>query len=153
MARTGRYRPHEFPARPCRIAPSFTAEEYEAIAKAAARVGLTPTGFCAQSAIAAASPPPPHTGPAATGDGAHAGGNRSGPAGRDERREALASAQAELAETRIAVVRIGTNLNQAVRILNTTGEAPVWLRHVAEICARALRGVDEAASRVHRLLP
>jgi hypothetical protein len=152
-ARTGRYRPHEFPARPFRIAPTFTTEEYDAITKAAIRIGLTPTGFCAQSAIAAAIPPAPHADPPAGHDRAPASGNCSGHAGWDTRREALAAAQAELAETRTAVVRIGINLNQAVRILNATGEIPVWLRHVAELCARTLRGVDDAASRVHRLLP
>ena len=33
--------------------------------------------------------------------------------------------------------RIGTNLNQAARVLNTTGRPPVWLEHVAAIAARA----------------
>ena len=67
--------------------------------------------------------------------------------------EALAEVQVELATLRTAVVRVGTNLNQAVAALHATGEAPVWLRHVVEQCGRALAAVDDAASRVHRRLP
>jgi hypothetical protein len=70
-----------------------------------------------------------------------------------ERVEALAALQAELADIRTAVVRVGTNLNQAMAAFNATGEAPVWLRHVVEACERVLRSVDEAASRIHRRLP
>ena len=73
--------------------------------------------------------------------------------GADPRVEALAEAQVELATLRTAVVRVGTNLNQAVAALHATGEAPVWLRHVVEQCGRALAAIDDAASRVHRRLP
>lgn len=66
--------------------------------------------------------------------------------------EALAQAQVELAALRTAVVRVGTNLNQAVAALHATGEAPVWLGQVVEQCGRALAAIDDAASRLHRRL-
>jgi hypothetical protein len=137
VARSGRDRRHQSPRRRRSITAAFTDAEYAALAAAARRVGLTPTGFCAQAALAAATAPPMQ-GPVGPGDGA------------DPRAEALAQLQAELADLRTAVTRVGTNLNQAVAALNAQGEAPVWLRHVVEQCARALGAVDEAASRVHR---
>jgi hypothetical protein len=130
-----------------RVAPSFTADEYAVVMAAAARAGLTPTGFCAHAALALAETQLP---PAVIDD----------PDGRPRpthwidtgQVEALAALQAELADARTAVVRVGTNLTQAVAALNATGEAPTWLRHVVEACGRVLRTVDEAASRVHRRL-
>jgi hypothetical protein len=62
-------------------------------------------------------------------------------------------ARVQLATLRTAVVRVGTNLNQAVAALNATGEAPVWLRQVVEQCGHALAAIDDTASRVHRRLP
>ena len=135
VARSGRDRRHQSPRRGRNITAAFTDAEYAALAAAARRVGLTPTGFCAQAALAAAASP---TVPSL---------------GADPRAEALAETQVELATLRTAVVRVGTNLNQAVAALNTTGEAPVRLRHVVEQCGRALAAIDDAASRVHRRLP
>lgn len=147
-AQSGRHREHLFPGRPHRVAPSFTAAEYAAIAAAAVRAGLTPTGFCARAALALAETPP-------SGDMTSEPGGRRLPGQRlgGERVEALAALQAELVDTRTAVVRVGTNLNQAMAGFNATGEPPVWLRHVVEACGRVLRTVDEAASRIHRRLP
>jgi hypothetical protein len=135
VARSGRDRRHQSPRRGRNITAAFTDAEYAALAGAARRVGLTPTGFCAQAALAAAAAP---TVPSL---------------GADPRVEALAEAQVELASLRIAVVRVGTNLNQAVAALNATGEPRVWLRHVVEQCGRALAAIDDAASQVHRRLP
>ena len=55
-----------------------------------------------------------------------------------------------LFDLRSAVNRVGTNLNQAVTALHSTGEAPVWLRTVVAMCARTLARVDEVISTVHR---
>jgi hypothetical protein len=154
VARTGRDRRHESPRRGRHITAAFTEAEYAALAAAARWVGLTPTGFCAHAALAAATAtgepptdagPPPATGAAPAGPHIAAGG-------ADPRVEALAQLQAELAALRTAVVRIGTNLNQAVAALRARGEVPVWLRHVAKQCAAALRAVDQAASGLHRRL-
>ena len=156
---SGRHREHVFPARRHRVAPSFTAEEYAAIVAAAARAGLTPTGFCGRAAVAMATTDSelhrsPQADPARTGRGE---GTRPSAAAaerlRGERMEALAGVQAELADMRIAVVRVGTNLNQAVAAFHATGQAPVWLARVVELCGRALASVDVAASRLHRRLP
>jgi hypothetical protein len=138
-ARPGRHRDHLFPGRRLRIAPSFSAQEYAAVVAAAARIGLTPTGYCAHAALALAADPTAPT---------EADGAGPNPAVV----EALAALQAELADARTAVVRVGTNLNQAVRAFNATGEAPVWLRHVVDLCARTLTALDAAASAIHRRL-
>jgi hypothetical protein len=140
VARSGRDRRHLSPRRRRSITAAFTDAEYAALATAARRVGVTPTGFCAQAALAAATAHLTQR-PVGPGDG-------PGPRG-----EAQAQLQAELAGLRIAVTRVGTNLNQAVAALNARGEAPAWLRHVAEKCRHALEAVDEAASRMHRRLP
>jgi hypothetical protein len=143
VGRTGRDRRHRFPARTRRITAAFTDDEYALLVAAARRVGLTPTGFCAQVSVAVAAPV--HDDATSTG--------RRVMVGADPRDEALATLQAELSALRTAVVRVGTNLNQAVAALNTTGEAPPWLRQVVDMCGQALAAVDEAASRVHRRLP
>jgi hypothetical protein len=136
VARSGRDRRHQSPRRSRNITAAFTDTEYTALASAARRLGLTPTGFCAQAALAAA---------VATDSVASLGA--------DPGMEALAETQVELATLRTAVVRVGTNLNQAVAALHATAEAPVWLRHVVEQCGHALAAIDEAASQVHRRLP
>lgn len=97
---------------------------------------MTPTGFCAESALAAARLL------------AAPGADRAGGVTQAE----LATLQRDLFATRTAVGRIGTNLNQAVAQFNTTGEPPVWLSTVIAICGRALAAVDEAASAIHRRL-
>jgi hypothetical protein len=140
VARSGRDRRHQSPRRRRIITAAFTDAEYAALAAAARRVGLTPTGFCAQAALATATAAPTER-PMQGGDGTH------------PRAEALAELQVELAALRTAVTRIGTNLNQAVTVLHATSDPPVWLRHVVEQCGRALAAVDDAASKVHRRLP
>jgi hypothetical protein len=142
VGRTGRDRRHRFPARTRRITAAFTDDEFALLAAAARRVGLTPTGFCAQAAMGIATAP--------VGDVPST--VRRVIVGADPGEEALAALQAEIVALRTAVVRVGTNLNQAVAAHNATGETPPWLRHVVDMCGRALAAVDEAASRVHRRL-
>jgi hypothetical protein len=153
---SGRHREHVFPGRTRRIAPSFTTAEYALIVNAASASGLTPTGFCARAALYVANGHPlPSPSEVAATDSA----GRTSPldvvTGRPggSQDEALAALQAELADTRTAVVRVGTNLNQAVAALHSTGQPPAWLARVVELCGRALVSVDEAASRLHRRLP
>ena len=93
---------------------------------------MTPTGFCAVAALAAAR------------------GGLGAVAPERVEFEALANVQADLFDLRSAVNRVGTNLNQAVTALHSTGEAPVWLRTVVAMCARTLARVDEVISTVHR---
>jgi hypothetical protein len=136
----------------CYLAMSPAADESSAVtavwSTAIARVGLTLTGFCALAALGAAQDEGPLAPVSTDLTAGQPAANRTELA----RREALAALQAELADARLAVVRVGTNLNQAARVLNATGDLPVWLRHVAEVCARALGAVDAAATRVHRRL-
>lgn len=154
VGRSGRDRRHEFPRRPRHVTAAFTDAEYAALAEAARRVGLTPTGFCAQAALAATTAPPTASagGPAGTAGGASLGTSDAITVAADPRVEMLAQVQAELAALRTGIVRVGTNLNQAVAALHSRGEAPVWMRHVAEQCAAVLRTIDETATALHRRL-
>jgi len=59
-------------------------------------------------------------------------------------------ALAELMAARTQLRRFGTNVNQAVAALHTTGESPEWLAPAVEVTARAVRRVDEAAELLMR---
>ena len=84
-------------------------------------------------------------GPAASAGPAQRGGG-------GVRVEALAALQAELADLRVAVNRVGTNLNQAVAALHATGQAPLWLPHVVELAGGLSARSTRRPSRVHRRL-
>lgn len=126
----GRDRPHLYPGRPGRIAPRYTAQEVADIAVAAAAAGLTPTGFVAEAGLAAAR------------------GEQPSSLGR----ETLAQLQVELFDARVAVGRIGTNLNQGIAALHATGEAPAWLVRAAGLCEQRMRRVDAIIARIDRVL-
>ena len=128
----GRDRRHLYPGRSRRIAPTFTEAECAEIVAAAAAAGLTPTGLCAEATLSAIR------------------GARS--AALDPDREPFADLQAELFDVRVAVGRIGTNLNQAVAAFNATGEPPDWLEQVALLCERRMERLDEVIGRVDRRL-
>src|SRR3954451_22389221 len=118
----GRDRRHLQPRRPRKLLVSYTHAEFAAIAQAARDAGLTPTGYVAEAAIAAAhAADPPHTAP-------------------------WRSALLELMDARGQVRRVGVNLNQAARALNATGQPPVWLDRAVAIADRAVTRVDEAAA-------
>jgi hypothetical protein len=129
----GRDRRHRFPGRDCRLTPRFTADEVAEIEAAAAAVGMTTTGFCAEAALSTAR------------------GVRS--AALDPSRESFADVQAELFDARVALGRIGTNLNQAVAALNATGQPPEWLERVVLLCERRMQRLDEAIERLDRRRP
>ncbi len=132
--RAGRDRPRLHPGRTHRINPSFTDDEHAEILAAARRSGLTATGFCAVAALAVAR-------------------GTAGDAVPDRAQfEALAELQADLLDARTAVIRTGTNLNQAMAAFHSTGQPPVWLDHVVARCARTLAALDELISRIHRRL-
>jgi uncharacterized protein (DUF1778 family) len=129
----GRDRRHRFPGRDCRLTPRFTADEVAEIEAAAASAGMTTTGFCAEAALSTA--------------------REVKSAALDPARESFADAQAELFDARVALGRIGTNLNQAVAALNATGQAPDWLERVVLLCERRMQRLDEVIERVDRRLP
>jgi hypothetical protein len=101
-------------------------EELVLVRAAAQRAGLTPSGYVADAALAAA-----------------VGGEP--PAG-DPYREALL----ELMAARTQVRRFGTNVNQAVKAFNATGQAPEWLDRAVALTARAVERLDDAADSVAR---
>jgi hypothetical protein len=112
------------PGRTRRITIAYDHDEYTAITAAARAAGLTPTGYTAEAALAAAtSTAPPMAQPL---------------------REALL----ELIAARTQVRRFGINVNQAVRELNTTGEPPEWLANAVALTNRAVTRLDQATTRI-----
>jgi len=59
-----------------------------------------------------------------------------------DQREVLA----ELVAARLALRRFGVNLNQAVVLLHTGGDAPVWLQQAVQAAQRAVGRVDAASA-------
>jgi hypothetical protein len=94
------------------------SREFTAVRAAATAAGLTPTGYVADAALAAASG---HTPPMA-----------------EPMREVLL----ELMAARAQVRRFGVNVNQAVRELNSTGTAPEWLANAVALTNRAVTRLD-----------
>jgi hypothetical protein len=119
--------------RRCRISPTFSDDEHAAIVAAAAKMGLTPTGYLATAALAAAR----HHGGVVTGE---------------ERSEQLAGLQAELFDARTALNKVGGNLNQAVAALNATGQAPVWLASAVRLVVRVVTTLDQVVTKIDRRL-
>jgi hypothetical protein len=94
------------------------------VAEAARGAGLTPSGYAAEAALAAANGvDAPSTAPL---------------------REALL----ELMAARGQVRRFGVNVNQAVRELNATGDVPPWLAQAVSLTLRAVSQLEQAASVV-----
>lgn len=111
--------------------------ELAQIQVAAVAARMTVTGFCARAALSVARREPVRaTSAGHTPDGV----------------QDLAELQAELFAARTAVNRTGTNLNQAVVALNSSGVAPVWLEHAVERVSRAVAELDAVAVRIHRRL-
>jgi uncharacterized protein (DUF1778 family) len=133
MPLPGRHRSHRGTGRPYRLSPRFTADEFAAVEAAAVSVGATANGFCADSAVAAASGMPMVLADA-------------------QYREELARLQRQLFASRTAVVRFGTNVNQAVAALNATGEAPEWTDRAVALAGRSIRQLDEVIAEVDRRL-
>ena len=129
----GRDRTHRGLGRPHRLNARLSDAELAEIETAAAAAGMTPTGFLTEAGLAAARGAPPTS--------------------LDPMRESLALLEVELFDARVAVGRIGTNLNQAVAALNVTGQAPAWLERVAWLCEQRMLRVDAVISRIDHALP
>ena len=125
---TGRDRAHAFPGRRRAVQVRLSEQEYVELADAASRAGLTPTGYAAEAALAAAR------------------GSR--PPSAEPWRQALT----EVMAARTQVRRYATNVNQAVRELNATGEPPVWLDHAVALTNTAVAALDAAAEQLVRRL-
>ena len=123
----GRDRDHQQPARPHQIKLRVSNDEYAAIAGAARNAGLTPSGYAAETALAAAAGADP---PSSAG---------------------WRTALAELIEACTQVRRIGTNINQVAKIMNADGEQPVWLEHALAVTERAFNRLDDSAAALQVL--
>ena len=114
-----RYRLHRVPARTRAVKVLYGQDELDTVAGAAARAGLRPSSYVAAAALASAQGLAP-------------------PTDDSPWRELLT----ELMQTRAAVRRYGTNLNQIAAALNSgLAEPPVWL-------AAAVAGADRATARI-----
>ncbi|MBK6015927.1 plasmid mobilization relaxosome protein MobC [Streptomyces sp. MBT53] len=108
-----------------RVNLAYNDTELAIIQTAAAVAGLKPAAYAARAALAVAKE---EVSPA--------------PVGWKERLRTLGDA-------RVAVDRIGTNLNQITRVLNSEGvETPERIDAVLERVERAIRRLDEATMAV-----
>ena len=114
-----RHRRHRFPARTESVRARYDEGEMAVVSAAAARAGMTPSGYVAATALAVASSTRP---PDASGD-----------------RELLG----ELLQARLAVRRYAVNVNQGIAALHSGAGAPVWLQRAAAGCDRAVDRLDE----------
>jgi hypothetical protein len=121
-----RHRRHQFPARTRLVKARYDEQEFAALAAAAARARLTPSGFLAAAGLAAAG-----QGPAPS---------------QSVDRELLA----ELLSLRAAIRRYAVNVNQAVTLMHSTGETPIWLARAVAGAHRAVVSADAATQRVAR---
>ena len=113
-----RHRRHRFPARTESVRARYDRDELAVVAAAAARSGMTASGYVAATALAVA------------------GGSRPPDASGD--RELLA----ELLQARLAVRRYAVNVNQGFTALHSGAGAPVWLQQAAAGCDRAVERLD-----------
>jgi hypothetical protein len=100
----------------------LSEQEFAELVEAAVAAGLTTSGYAAEAALATAR------GTRLTGD------------------QPWRAALSEVMEARTQVRRFGVNVNQAVRVLNSTGEAPDWLRQAVTAAERAVGSLDDAAA-------
>jgi hypothetical protein len=121
-----RHRRHRFPARTRVVKARYDETEFAAIAAAAERARLTPSGFLAAAGLAAAG-----QGPAPS---------------QSVDRELLA----ELLRLRAAIRRYAVNVNQAVALMHSTGHTPIWLPQAVAGAHRAVVSADAATQRVAR---
>jgi hypothetical protein len=127
---SARYRVRRASPRLREVKVMYGEDEWGTITGAAARAGLRPSGYVAAAALASAEGAAP-------------------PTAGSESRELLT----ELMQSRAAVRRYGTNLNQIAAALNAgVTEPPVWLAAAVAGAERATARIDEAASALRRRL-
>lgn len=124
----GSRRPRQQDRRRHRVEFSLAAGEFEALQEAAGRAGLARGAYAAQVVLA------------------HIGASATGPEALD--REALG----ELVLAAGLVRKIGVNLNQAVKVLNATGQRPGELDACARICMDRVDRLDAAAEQVRKAI-
>ena len=134
VALSGRRREQDSERRTRRLTPRVSARERAEIEVAAASVGMTVNGFCAEVVLTAVRMLPMSYAAA-------------------QERETLARLQRQLFEARTAVNRFGGNVNHAVAKFHATGQPPIAaLTHAVELSMRAVRNVDDLVNELHRRL-
>lgn len=118
VAAVARHRQHRFPARTESVR-SVRRDELAVVAGAAARAGLTTSGYVAATALAVA------------------GGSRP-PDGSGDR-----GLLGEMLQARLAVRRYAVNDNQGIAALHAGDGVPVWLQRAATGCDRCVGRLDE----------
>ncbi len=116
-ARRGAHRVHRA-RRTRQITVSYADDEFDLVQQAARDSGLTPTGYVAEAAVAAA---------------------RGAPA---PARDLLRATLQEMMAARTQVRRFAVNVNQAVAQLHATGEGPPWLSHAVHVTTGAVERLD-----------
>jgi hypothetical protein len=116
-----------------RLRLMFTPTERLEVDEAAESAGMSTSRFCAEAALASARGKPMVLSAA-------------------QDREALARLQRQLFAARTEVGRFGTNVNQAVAALNTTGQAPTWMGRAMALVGYSIRHLDEVIAKVDRRL-
>jgi len=123
-----RHRRHQLPGRNRRVLLRLSEAEYDDLARASEGSGLTPTGFAAQAALAAAKGREiPEHGP-------------------------LRLALVAFMQSRTQLRKVGVNLNQAVAQLNTTGEVHAAMERIVERVEEAVARNDAAAEALAAIL-
>jgi uncharacterized protein (DUF1778 family) len=125
------HREHQMPGRPYRLSVRLSRDERDLVVAAARAARLTPTGYAAKAAVAAAS-----------SEVAPAAGMV----------EALRELQRELFAARRAVAMLGSNVNQAAAAYHSTGQLPEWVGEAVALTAAAVARLDEVTGRVDRRL-
>jgi hypothetical protein len=142
----GRHRHHRSPARPHVLKVLYGEDERDTIRQAAQIAGLRPSSYVAAAALAMAeqvvSPQPP-----TTSEPAGASGRRRGASLTPHHDRELLG---EIIQARLALRRYGVNINQAAAVLNSGGQAPVWLERAAAGANRAVAQLDAAAAMLAR---
>jgi hypothetical protein len=130
----GRRRGRDGTRRLLRLTPRLSVQERAEVDAAAEALGMSVNGFAAEAVLAVARRLPMSYGAALD-------------------REALARLQRELFAARTAVNRFGSNVNQAVAALHSTGQLPMEaLTHATALCSRAVHHLDGLIDEVHRRL-
>jgi hypothetical protein len=133
----GADRRHRFPGRQRRINLRFDPDEHRDVTAAAIRAGLTPSGFCADVALAASR---------GVAHAAHP------VAGVDITWAELASLQRDLFAVRTVATELGIELGNAVEAINTVDQAPPWLGHAIHHAELTLSRIDTLVDRIDQRL-
>jgi hypothetical protein len=113
------------------VFPRLSNEEMRLVEAAARLAELTPAGYTAKAAVAAARA---DAGPVGTTAGD------------------LRDLQRELFAARRAVTMLASTVNQAAAMSTSTGPVPGWVAEVVRRCVAAVARLDAVTARIHRRL-